>query len=101
MGLSETDRNSGRANIYNPNTGYYYTVNFAPSIESHLDNLRTGGDGFEVIDRRRPYIESNKSAWNNLTSENKKALEAKGWTQEKFDSISQRERDQAVECLGL
>ena len=101
MGLSETDRNSGRANIYNPNTGYYYTVNFAPSIESHLDNLRTGGDGFEVIDRRKPYIASNKSAWNNLTSENKKALESKGWTQEKFDSISQRERDQVVECLGL
>lgn len=25
----------------------------------------------------------------------------KGWTQEKFDSISQAERDQAVECLGL
>lgn len=25
----------------------------------------------------------------------------KGWTKEKFDSISQRERDQAVECLGL
>lgn len=25
----------------------------------------------------------------------------KGWTKEKFDSISQAERDQAVECLGL
>lgn len=101
MGLSEADRGLGRANIYNPNTGYYYTVNFAPSIESHLDNLRTGGDGFEVIDRRRPHVVSNKSTWENLTSENKQALQAKGWTQEQFNRISQAEREQAVECVGL
>lgn len=41
------------------------------------------------------------SSWSVVDNEIKQALEAKGWTQEKFDSISQREREQAVECVGL
>lgn len=101
LGLSTVDRLSGRANIYNPNTGYYYTVNFSPSIEGHLDNLKGGFDGFEVMDRRKGLKSSMTANWDRLDSNLQETLKTKGWTQEKFDSISQRERDQAVECLGL
>lgn len=101
LGLNQEDRLPGRANIYNPNTGYYYTVNFSPTIEGHLDNLKEGRDGFEVMDRRKGLKSSMTSNWGRLDSTLQQALEAKGWTKEKFDSISQRERDQAVECVGL
>lgn len=51
------------------------------------------------------YFEStnyeDNSSWKTIPIETRQALEAKGWTQEKFDSISQREREQAVECVGL
>ena len=39
--------------------------------------------------------------WNRLDSDIQITLLNKGWTQEKFDSISQQERDKAVECLDL
>ena len=41
------------------------------------------------------------SSWSAVDNETKKSLEAKGWTQDKFNSISQAERDNAVECVGL
>lgn len=41
------------------------------------------------------------SSWLVVDNEIKQALETKGWTQEKFNSISQEERDQAVECVAL
>lgn len=39
--------------------------------------------------------------WGTLSEDEVKQLESRGWTKEKFDSISQRERDHAVECAGL
>lgn len=41
------------------------------------------------------------SSFDTLSEELKQALQEKGWTQEHFDRISQEERDQAVECIGL
>lgn len=41
------------------------------------------------------------SSWSAVDNETRQSLEAKGWTQEKFNSISQAERDNAVECVGL
>lgn len=40
-------------------------------------------------------------SFNVLSSELQKSLLGKGWTKEKFDSISQREREQAVKCINL
>ena len=51
---------------------------------------------YEFGDRRTPI-----TSWRSLNSETRQALEAKGWTQKKFDSISQAERDNAVECVVL
>lgn len=101
LNLNAKDRLSGRANIYNPNTGYYYTVNFSSSIKGHLDNLKEGRDGFEVMDKRRGLKSSMTANWNRLDSDLQLVLIAKGWTQEKFNSISQEERDQAIKCIAL
>lgn len=40
-------------------------------------------------------------SWAEISREVKEALQEKGWTQEQFDRVSQEERDQAVECIGL
>lgn len=55
----------------------------------------------QTIDNNIKYRIVPNSSWSTVNKETRQALEAKGWTKEKFDSISQRERDQAVECLGL
>ena len=36
-----------------------------------------------------------------VPQEERQILEKKGWTAEHFNRISQRERDKALECLGL
>ena len=41
------------------------------------------------------------SSFDTLNAELKQTLQEKGWTQEQFDRVSQEERDQAVECIGL
>lgn len=39
--------------------------------------------------------------WGTLNETEEKMLLAKGWTKEKFDSISQEERDQAIKCIAF
>lgn len=39
--------------------------------------------------------------WGTLTSEEEELLKAKGFTEEEFESMSQLERDKAVECAGF
>lgn len=39
--------------------------------------------------------------WGTLTNEEAEMLSKKGWTKEKFDSISQEERDQAIKCVAF
>lgn len=39
--------------------------------------------------------------WGTLTSEERDILTKKGWTSEKFDSVSQAERDKAIECIAF
>lgn len=39
--------------------------------------------------------------WGTLNETEEEILLAKGWTKEKFDSISQEERDQAIKCIAF
>ena len=39
--------------------------------------------------------------WGTLNETEEEMLLAKGWTKERFDSISQEERDQAVKCIAF
>ena len=41
------------------------------------------------------------TSFESLDVEIQESLLNKGWTQEKFDTISQQERDQAVKCIAL
>lgn len=69
------------------NQGKYKTYNLGQSPISTNNDIR--------------YRTVPNSSWSVVDNETRQSLVAKGWTQEKFDSISQKERDQAVECVGL
>lgn len=87
----------GNTIIYNPNTRTFYEVNYPISIESMEENK--GGDGFEVIHKtslHRDYIYEELALVPETIQEK---LINKKWTSDKFDSISQEERDKAIECL--
>ena len=68
---------------------------------TQLKSATNNNGRFSTIDRNIRYRIVPNSSWSVVDKEIKQSLEAKGWTQEKFDSISQAERNQAVECLGL
>lgn len=86
---------------YNEHTGE--VENIIP-IYQNSDYNRNRIDGWiKRFDRRAFGTETISSAtitqWETLDKEDLDMLKKKGWTQNKFDSISQAERDQAIKCL--
>lgn len=94
--------------------------NFRPSLLSYYRRINAGeyaNSTFKVPSisesraREEQYTEEMKEIPNNgvvpnssfeaLDTEVKNNLLKKGWTKEKFDSISQQERDYATRCAGL
>ena len=84
-------------NMINNVAANVYVVTKPNNIKSATSNT---GEFSTTNDDIRYRVVPN-SSWSAVDNETKKSLEAKGWTQEKFNSISQEERDQAVECIGL
>ena len=72
-------------------------VNNSNQIKSAASNVGS----FSTTNDDIRYRAIPNSSWVATDNETRQSLEAEGWTQEKFDSISQVERDQAVKCLGL
>lgn len=72
--------------VYNPN-----------QIKSATDNVGT----FSRTNDDIRYREVPNSSFESLDTEMQENLLKKGWTAEKFDSISQEERDQAVKCIAF
>lgn len=72
--------------VFNPN-----------QIKSATDNVGT----FSRTDDDIRYREVPNSSFKSLDTEMKENLLKKGWTAEKFDSISQEERDQAIKCIAF
>ena len=69
----------------NINEGKYSSSNYkAPSLSQMRESKKQDTTSFESLD-----------------AEIQESLLNKGWTQEKFDTISQQERDQAVKCIAL
>lgn len=66
-------------------------------IKSATDNVGT----FSRTDDDIRYREVPNSSFKSLDTEMQENLLKKGWTAEKFDSISQEERDQAVKCIAF
>ena len=73
-------------NVKNPN-----------QLKSATDNVGT----FSRTDDDIRYREVPNSSFESLDIEMQENLLKKGWTAEKFDSISQEERDQAIKCIAF
>lgn len=73
-------------------------IAFNPNqIKSATDNVGT----FSRTDDDIRYREVPNSSFKSLDTEMQENLLKKGWTAEKFDSISQEERDQAIKCIAF
>lgn len=66
-------------------------------VKSATDNVGT----FSRTDDDIRYREVPNSSFESLDAEMQENLLKKGWTAEKFDSISQEERDQAIKCIAF
>lgn len=66
-------------------------------IKSATDNIGT----FSRTNDDIRYREVPNSSFESLDTEMQENLLKKGWTAEKFDSISQEERDQAIKCIAF
>lgn len=80
---------------YNPN-----------QIKSATDNIGTfSRESNNIYYRKVPTLKETYgikvTSFNSYSTEIKNDLQLIGWTEDKFNSISQQERDQAVKCLGL
>ena len=74
-----------------------YIVHNSNQIKSATDNIGT----FSRTDNDIRYRKVPNSSFESLDTEIQENLLKKGWTAEKFDSISQEERDQAVKCIAF
>lgn len=84
-------------NLYDPYLADNYGVFNPNQIKSATDNVGT----FSRTDDDIRYREVPNSSFESLNTEIQENLLKKGWTAEKFDSISQEERDQAVKCIAF
>ena len=74
-----------------------YVVLSSNQIKSATENVGT----FSRTNDDIRYREVPNSSFKSLDTEMQKNLLKKGWTAEKFDSISQEERNQAVKCIAF
>lgn len=77
--------------------GISYSFITPNQIKSATDNVGT----FSRTDDDIRYREIPNSSFESLDTEMQENLLKKGWTAEKFDSISQEERNQAVKCIAF
>lgn len=83
--------------VGNKDTATDYLVRNPNQIKSATDNIGT----FSRTNDDIRYREIPNSSFKLVSEEIQENLLKKGWTEEKFDSISQEERDQAVKCIAL
>ncbi len=79
--------------------GYFATGNVSNpnQFKSATDNVGT----FSTTNDDIRYREVPNSSFKSLSEDVQENLLKKGWTAEKFDSISQEERDQAIKCIAF
>ena len=92
------DENGEPLVVYHGTQDSFTTVDFSKSdAGSATDNIGT----FSRTNDDIRYREVSNSSFKSLDTEMQENLLKKGWTAEKFDSISQEERDQAVKCIAF
>lgn len=78
---------------------------FRPSMIDYYRRINQGKYADSTF--KVPSISESRStdsvttSFNNLSNSIQESLLKKGWTSEKFDSVSQEERDQAVKCIAF
>ena len=90
--IDPADGNIKKANLMSD-----YIPNSSNQIKSATDNVGT----FSRTNDDIRYREVPNSSFKSLSEEVQENLLKKGWTEEKFNSISQEERDQAVKCIAF
>lgn len=70
-------------------------IMFNPQSNVHFLGTEEDIEGF------RNFMNKKNKLFNTLDSNVRENLTKKGWTAEKFDSISQEERDQAIKCIAF
>ena len=81
--------------------GIDLTIQDAEQIENAKLDMSREKDISDLANYEMGTKKTPITSWSSINSETREALQNKGWTQEEFDRISQAERDQAVECIGL
>ena len=80
--------------------------NMRPHLIDYYRNINEGkysSSNYKVpsLSQMRESKKQDTTSFESLDAEIQESLLNKGWTQEKFDTISQQERDQAVKCITL
>ena len=83
--------------ILRSSNGTEYVVFKANQIKSATDNIGPFDGSNPDIRYRR--VDTRITNWDSVSEEQKEILSKKGWTEEKYNSVSQEERDQALRCL--
>ena len=80
--------------------------NMKPHLIDYYRNINEGrysSSNYKVpsLSQMRESKKQDTTSFESLDAEMQESLLNKGWTQEKFDTISQQERDQAIKCIAL
>lgn len=80
--------------------------NMRPHLIDYYRNINEGkysSSNYKVpsLSQMRESKKQDTTSFESLDAEIQESLLNKGWTQEKFDTISQQERDQAVKCIAI
>ena len=80
--------------------------NMRPHLIDYYRNINEGkysSSNYKVpsLSQMRESKKQDTTSFESLDAEIQESLLNKGWTQEKFDAVSQQERDQAVKCIAL
>lgn len=89
------ERNEGRGNSTLGSRGWKMNIDEALLLQDP-SKVEYTDDYFSDFMRNNLGV-----TWGTLTQEEEQNLVARGWTREMFDSVSQAERDNAVECAYL
>lgn len=102
--LSQDERGLGRRmldffrNLFDKVTNWKY---MKPSLTSYYRMINQGRYANSTLRIAPLNTKANSTTWSSMNDDNREALTKKGWTEEKFDSVSQEEREQALRCLAF